>query len=123
MESTLQDKLLRLAFDPAAHEGEAVNAFLMYRRSNGKVPVLSAPKAEKFSSTWTIKVTARTLDAFLGALATWKTKPYYHLSFIQERKKMLDMFHFTLLVEFDTRLEQSQFDTFLDKVFVELKKP
>ena len=117
MENTLEAKLLRLAFDPAAAEGEAVNAFLMYRRKNGKLPFLTATKPETYDSTWNLVLGAKNFDLFIKTLSTWKKTPYYVINITTTRERLIDAWRFELVAQFETADEKAKFGGYLQRVF------
>ncbi len=119
METTLDQKLIRLAFDPAAAEGEAVNAFLMYRRKFAKVPVLSVetPKPKKVKTSWNINLAAKKMDGLIGILSTWSDEPFYIIKYDMGRENLLSPWKFKLIVAFNTQDEMDRFNRYFDRTF------
>lgn len=120
METTLDQKLIRLAFDPSAPEGEAINAFLMYRKKYAKIPFLSAeqPKPkQKPTISWRITLAAKNFDGLLVILSTWKKTPYYVINIIEDRRKLYDTWQIQLICEFADDGEKAQFNKYFDKAF------
>lgn len=120
MEATLDQKLINLALDPAASEGEAVNAFLAYRRKYGKIPSLSVPAskpAQKFEAEWEMTVNAKRFFVFLYGLQHWSKEPYYVITDIKDRSTIYDAWKFTLKARFDTQDEKERYIKFITKLF------
>jgi hypothetical protein len=119
METTLDQKLIRLAFDPGATEGEAVNAFLMYRRKFGKMPSLTveAPKPSRFTSKWEITVGAKKMDGLLYILSHWSKEAFYVIIYEDMRKGLFDSWKIQLAVRFDSQDELDNFNGYFKKAF------
>lgn len=122
MEPALDQKLINLAFDPAASEGEAVNAFLAYRRKYGKIPSLSVPApvtkpAKKFEAEWEMTVNVKKFDVFLFALQHWTKEPYYVIANIKDRSTLYDSWKFTLKTRHDTEDERQRFVKYIGRLF------
>lgn len=120
MEATLDQKLINLAFDPAASEGEAVNAFLAYRRKYGKTPMLSVPvnkPARKIEAEWEMTVSAKSFGVFLYGLEHWNKEPYYVLTNIKDRSTLYDSWKFTLKARFETEDEKARYIKYITRLF------
>ena len=118
MDTTLDEKLINLAFNPAASEGEAVNAFLMYRRKFAKIPMLTppAPKA-KPTISWKITLAARYFDGLFVVLNTWKKTPFYAINILEDRSRVIDSWKIQLVCELENETEKIRFNQFFDKAF------
>lgn len=117
--------LARLAFDPSAHEGEAIAAFKKLRAGGYKPDAVVEPKSQpSVTSRWSLTLKPHSFDAFLNALFEYKKTPYFRIEYPEGlRKKLLDPWKFTIAVTLPTRDEMFEFEDFLDELFEEIKKP
>jgi len=122
------DKLMALAFNAAATEGEAVAAFLALRRIGGpKVTntvetIYRDRPSSKVTRKWDITLGAKKFDAFFSAIQDWHPdEPFFIINKNKPRKTLLDTWDFELTAFLKSEEDANKFDKYLDRVFEELK--
>lgn len=122
------DKLMALAFNAAATEGEAVAAFLALRRIGGpKVTntvetIFRDRPSSKVTRKWDIKLGAKKFDAFLDAIQHWHPdEPFLIINRNKTRKNLLDQWDIELVAVLHDYDDAVRFDKYLDRIFEELK--
>lgn len=120
------DKLMTLAFNAAATEGEAVAAFLALRRIGGPKNTVETiyrdRPSNKVTMKWDIKLGPKMFDAFFSAVQDWHPdEPFVIIKKNEPRKNLLDQWDIELTAVLHDRDDANKFNKYLDVIFEELK--